>query len=276
MKRKILFIFLLTAFMLLSFVSAVETEITVETLPEHNVEIRALQPDEVYNLIESLYTKSDTEGHASVILSTDVSQFELAVWIKQNNDLIKHERFEEEFSAGEPIKLELYPDWYLKQKEIEKEFLARSSNNSEIEEVSAEAESEEIEEAEETNVSEEKPNNFNLAGLAVFGEEGFLSKKTLYYIIGIVALLGIAFLGTSQMMKMRREGKLLFKRKNAGDDSDFNKQLEDAEKRIKEAQEEIARIKSKSSVSEKEKKIMEAKKKIIEDQKELMRLRSED
>jgi len=284
MKKGISFALLLIAFISVNIISATDTPITVQTLPDHKVEIRLLQPNEVYTLIDSFYTSSDIQGIATATLSSDVNNFDIKIWVKKGNDVIISERFNETFNAGSPISLELYPEWYIKQKEIDMEMLAKSSNNSEeLGETILDSEEEAIksDETEKEEVIAKESNNetqgFSLSGLAIFGEGGLLSGKALYYIVGGVLLLVALFFGTQGMLKVRRsrsEGGISSGKR--GDDEDFNAELKDAERRIKEAQDEIARIKSKSTVSEKEKKIMEAKKKLIEDQKELMKLREED
>lgn len=285
MKRGNILIFL-TAFVLaVNIIAAADTEIIVNTLPNHRVDISALRVSEnPYDLIESFHENSGEEGVVSVTLSSDESTFNLAVWVKQDNSIVKYEKFEDEFPAGEPVNLELYPDWYLKQKEIEKQMAERNSP-SVSSSVSAESNNTDNETTETIPLKNTSSNNavdktnsnesgnkisfFNVAGSAVFGEEGLLSKKTVYYIIGGIVLIVLVFIGLKFVKKMKGKSGSYF---NSGGKSDMDLIAAD-ERKIREAKEEIERIKSRENNSEKEKKILEAKKKLIDDEKELIRLR---
>ena len=129
MKRGVLPVFLLALFLSFGIVSAVDTEITVQTLPEHSVDIYILQPDEEYSLIKDFHVSSNKSGVASATFSSDVSEFEVKVLVRKGNTQIVNERFNDTFSAGESVSLELYPEWYITQKEIEAQRLTASSNS---------------------------------------------------------------------------------------------------------------------------------------------------
>lgn len=291
MKRGQVLTALIFLVLVINFVSAIDTEIIVKTLPDHNVMISALRVSEnPYDLIESFHLKSDEEGTTSTTLSSSEESFNLAIWIKKGNDVVKYEKFENSYPAGTPVELEMYPDWYIKQKEIEAEFAKRAAltsanlteeeSSSEVTENQTETETTSIPTTEdsetpaeeETNSSEITPgiSFFNVAGSAVFGDDGLLSKKTLYYIIGGILLLAI-FIACLKFTLRKMKGKSGTSFAGTGDEE----RIKADERKIKEAREEIERLKNKSQDSEKEKKIAEAKKKLIEDEKALMKLRND-
>ncbi len=276
MKRGVLPVFLLALFLSFGIVSAVDTEITVQTLPEHSVDIYILQPDEEYSLIKDFHVSSNKSGVASATFSSDVSEFEVKVLVRKGNTQIVNERFNDTFSAGESVSLELYPEWYITQKEIEAQRLTASSNSTNnsaeiLADTNATENNSAENETEEANISESDGKTFSFGGFAIFGEGGFLSKKVIYYSIGSIVSLVVLFLVILQVMKMIRKKKDMERYGYVREDS--NAELRDAERKIKEAQEEIAKVKGKNSLTEKEKRIMDVKKKLAEDQKELMRLK---
>ena len=259
--------------LLVQIASALDTEIKIKTLPDHKVMISALNLDGAYSLIKSFHENSGESGEVSVILSSTVDSFNIAVWVKQDNHVIVYEKFENGYPSGTPVLLELYPDWYVKPvEEIENVSLEENNTNS----------SENTTIVNETEMIEEEQENNQITGFSIFGEQGFLSDKKFYYVTGIIILLVIGFMIVKKIknkskipkeIKIRKLSEVFTKKEdnnrnnnNESNNEGNNKRIEDAERKIKEAQEEIRQIKNQG-------KIQEAKKKLIEDQKELMRLR---
>ncbi|MEK6842410.1 MAG: hypothetical protein AABX84_01225 [Nanoarchaeota archaeon] len=294
MKNKIFFVVFLTILFAFPLISAVDTEIKIKTLPEHDVDISVLKPIEGYSLIESFHKKSDSNGTVSITFSTTESEFNARVWLKKDNVIIEYKKFEEGYPAGTPLNLEVYPEWYLKQKEIEASRTTIDESSSEtdttvliedIEETEASSESENTEvETTETQGNESSLLS-KITGFTLF-KEG-TSKKIIYYIVGGFALL-IA-LGTTGFVVIKRRGfhflpkrniritklsdKINQKKQRQKKEEDDNKEIEEAEAKLKELQEHIEQLKNKPQMSDKEKKIAAAKKRLVADEKRLMKLR---
>lgn len=260
---------ILTIFILLvQLISAVDTEITVKTLPGHKIMISALNPGEGYSLINSFHKDSGPTGEVSIILSSTVNYFDVAVWVKKDNQVILYKKFENGYPSGTPIVLELYPEWYVKEEvnnlSLEENTTISSENIS----------SENITINETAVILEEKTEQQNpsLGGSVIFGE-GFFSNNKIYYGIGIIALLAIITIFAIKIKNRSKEPREIKIRKLSDIQAEkkekfqyAKKIIENAEKKINEAQEEIRSIKNKG-------KIEEVKNKILEYEQELARLR---
>lgn len=259
---------ILTIFILLvQLISAVDTEITVKTLPGHKIMISALNPGEIYSLIQSFHEDSGAIGEVSVVLSSTVNYFDVAVWVKKDNQVILYKKFENGYPSGTPIVLELYPEWYIKEEKTNnlslEENKTTSSENTTIINETADIFEEK---------TEQQQNSPNLGGSVISGQ-GFLSDKRIYYGIGIFALLLIVAIFAIKLKNRSKKPREIKIRKLSDIQAEkkekfqyAKKIIENAEKKINEAQEEIRRIKNQG-------KIEEVKKKILEDEKELARLR---
>lgn len=297
--NKIFFIFLLM--LLTPMISAADTAITIQTLPEHDVDVSVLKPVEGYSLIESFHKPSDSNGTLSITFSTTESEFNVRVWLKKDNTIIVYKKFEENYPVGEPLTLEVYPDWYLKQKEIE----ASMKKVDETQTTTGETTSQEEETTngsvteENTEEQEEKQENLTTKtegknSSALNGITGFftsiksgISKKIIYSVIAfvsVIALFSVSFLVIRRIrnskpkevkgIKVKKLSDKIKEKKQEQEKSDADL-IADYEQRIKEAEEQIEKIKNKTNDSERRKKIAEVKKKLIADEQELMKLRGE-
>ena len=276
MVKKLIFV-LVTFLFLMQIVSAVDTEIKVKTLPNHEVQLTILESSASSLALESFKNNSDEYGDVSFIYSSDKSKFGLILFIKKDGTKIISKKYLESFVVGTPVYLELAPAWF--------EFIETPTanvsefDNQTIENSTVEGnESEVLIESESQEVSEEAGSQ--ITGAPIFGDNGFLTKKTISYTVGIIALL-IGFFVIKTMrkklkvpkeVKVKKLNKAIKQKKEkpkTNEEKRFNTNEEiiiDAEEKIKEAQEDIRKIKN-------EDKIKEAKKKIIEDQERLIRLR---
>ena len=274
-KVKLLFFGLVVSFFLISLVSATDTEIKIKTLPYHEVHLTILDSSSSdFHALDRFRENADEYGDVSFIYSSDEYFFDLAVLVKNGEKRVISERFSNNYAAGEPIYLEVVPENF--------EIIETPTNETAEENLTIN-ETEEINETEDiaTNENAEKK-EFKITGFLslLFGDEGFFSKRIVYYGAGgVIVLLLIGFV--SVKIKRKRAKK---SRENRDEKSDeikekkedikgkkeriqSNKELiEDAERKIKEAQEEIRKVRN-------EDRITEAKKKIIEDERELMKLR---
>lgn len=225
MKKNIFFVLL---FLLVAspFVIAADTTITVQTLPDHDVDVSVLRPTGTYSLIESFHKKSDSNGTTSITFSTTETEYYARVWLKKDNVIIVYEKFEEGYTVGEAKTIEVYPEWYIKQKEIENSGNFDDDGSSEIAETATE-ETETVElnleeetttettEAETEEAVEEESEQVETTTETSDGNSSFLSQITgftlfkgsnssnmIYYIVGALALLGV--LGTTSFLIIRR------------------------------------------------------------------------
>src|SRR3989344_3849128 len=119
MKGRVILVLPLLMLFVIPLVFAADTKITVTTLPNHDVDISVLRHGQVYSLIESYHKNSGSGGNISVTTTTTESMVDVLVWVKKDNVIVKYEKFETGFPVGTPINLDVFPDWYIKQKEIE-------------------------------------------------------------------------------------------------------------------------------------------------------------
>ncbi len=271
-KKWLLGIFVL-AFVLSASNFSSATVLNLETYPSHNVEVRILMPDQTYSLVDSFYGNSDSEGKYTLSFESSVSDFDLGIWIKQENLFITKDRFEDLESSEDTLNVVLF-------KGVSELTKGSSEPNSTSNETQNSSETSPVNStnetvAEQNSTNETASQNPRITGLATSEDSGS-SGKTLYYILGIVALFIVLFLGVAYKSKLTNSGNKDIKVKKLSEVnkekekklSDYEKQIEEAEKKIDEAKKEIEDMK-KSRAD----KIAEAKKKLIEDEKELMRLR---
>ena len=292
MKNSIFLLFFLTALFAIPFVFAADTTLTIQTLANHDVDVSVLRPIEGYSLIERFHKASDSNGTVSVTFSTEESEYYARVWLKKDNVIITYKKFEEDYSVGEPLTLEVYPEWYLKQKEIEQSgnFADNSETNTTVlieDEEETPAEDANAEAETKTTETQNKSDLLSkITGFTLF-KEG-TSRKLIYYIVGGFALL-IA-LGTTGFVIMKRRGihfhfpkkqiritklsdKLKEKKQKKEQKDKDDDELAQAEAKLKELQSRIEELKSKPQMSDREKKIAAAKKRLMRDEKRLMKLR---
>ncbi len=258
MKKLEFFAFLLL--LLIPLISSADTQVTIKTVPNHNVDISFLRHNQGYSLIESFHKNSGTGGNVSVTFSTTESKFDARVWIKKDNVVVVYEKFEEGYIPGSPLEFEVYPDWYLEQLEIENEMRAKNgevpSANLSLNEASENEKNSTLNETKES-AGKNSSSSEGITGFFVSVKEG-INKKIIYYaavFVLLVAILSAGFFAIRKIKNIRTN----FLRSNSPKEikmrrlSDVIKEeqksnleiVEAAEKRIKEAQEEIERIKNK-------------------------------
>ncbi|MEK6945873.1 MAG: hypothetical protein AABW63_03705 [Nanoarchaeota archaeon] len=270
MKKSIIFLFLVLTSVY--FVSADSTTVNIQTFSNHDVMVSAIQPGSLYDLIESIHGTSDAEGKFSGTLEiNNTDSIDLKVWIKKDNEVIVLKRFDD-YAVGTIINLEAYPDSYVKPVTVD----TSTTNVTNV--------------TPEVNISNQITTSNNSSaspqpGLTGFStsentNKGFFSSQSLYFFIGLIAIVGIFFLGVLFLKKrgsryepreethgpnVRKLSDFLEERKHRMNEN-YGASLQDAEKKLKEAQAEINRLKNSG-------KIEEAKRKLVADEKELMRLR---
>ena len=214
MRKNIFFIFLFALFAI-PMVFAADTTLTIQTLPDHDVDVSILKPIEIYSLIESFHKKSDSNGTLSITFTTTETEYYARIWLKKDNVIITYEKFEEGYAVGESKTFDVYPEWYIKQKEIENSgnFADDSETTTETTETSTETEvvteenstttetpEVETKKIEETNSDNNSSFLSQITGFTSF--KGGNSTNIIYYIVGGLALLGV--LGTTGFLIIRR------------------------------------------------------------------------
>ncbi|MEK6897837.1 MAG: hypothetical protein AABX28_00600 [Nanoarchaeota archaeon] len=246
MKRASLCLIFLALIFSSVVVSAVNTPITVKTLPNHDILIRALKiTDTANNLIESFYGDSDSFGNISVTLSSDEPNFNIRVWVKKDNVVVVYDIFENEYPAGELVSLEVYPEWYLKQKEIEKTMNKNSSSEENAADESAQVVNVSDENSTENEILNQSDKDSKIIGGVVSQDKGFFSNKMLNYILVAVFILIILFTAGFVITKKQKRSfsnPVLYK-VNPNNKTDAERIME-AEKRIRDSREEIERIRN--------------------------------
>jgi hypothetical protein len=283
MAKKLVLIFVI-GLLLFQLVSAIDTPITIKTVPNYRVDIRVTNPEGVY--INSFYKTSDSSGKVSVTLSSSEDSLKIWVWVKKDGNLIASQKSDDLYTAGMPVSLEVYPTWYTPPESEEEANVSSENENATITENTTGETSPQI-----NNTQQGK----GLLSSFIFSEEGSVSKNVIYLAIG--AFLSLLFILIFLVMKksilkifskklQKKEGESQSPPRNfpkdipkeppkTGSNDDYARHIAEAERKIKEAQEEIRRIKDSEKIEQVKKKLIEDKKRIIEDERELIRLRQE-
>ncbi len=255
----------------LQFVIAVDTGLTIKTVPNQRVDISVVRPNQVYSLIKSFHVNSDSNGEAKVTFSHDENTFNVRVWVKGDGVEIASKKFEEEYPTGEPLTLELYPKWY--SPPVDETIMNETNSSSEINLIINNENTSEITVQEVLNIENNSVNSSGTGLVISKGTLGF-SKKTIYYFIGIVVLLSMVFFvllkikhsqSVPKEIKVKKLSEFNAERKEQLESPDHKEAIEIAEKKIEEAQKEINKLKN-------EDKIKEIRDRMNQEQKELDRL----
>lgn len=220
--------------------SAATSQITIHTLPLHEVSVFILDPGEKYESLQSFpLRRTGFDGTVSFNATVEKSSFGLFVIIKKDGENIFSDRLDNQNLAA-------FIDIYLLVNESD-DFLSSSTQVEETSGTSTETEELDVNTAE------------GLTG-SVVAEEGSNFSRIIYIIVGVLLLVGIA---TFVIIKKNYLNHPLFKTDNKPPTVLVDSELEDAEKRIQEAEKEIKDIRSKSS------KRMVAQQKFLEAKKDL-------
>jgi len=255
---------------LISLVSAVDTEIKVKTLADHKVSIYVLKPGETYALLESYHKTSDSVGAASVVFSggSSGSKIDVKVDVKKNNVMVFSQRFED-YEIGKPIWIRM---------DYEEITGTYNPNLGKVNET-VENENKTVEEPVAEDNSEEKigeeDSNQEVTGLAVSNDMGENSSSALIYIIVVVGVLGflIVIFFVARHFMINEQGvvsginvKTAVSNNRVVND---NREIHRLQRELESAKREISKLK-------KEDKIKEIERKIDEEKKELSKLRREN
>lgn len=241
MTKKFIFCLIVLVFSI-SFVIAASTPLIVKTVPNHKVHISVLKTGEAYSLIESFHKDSGSSGEVKVTLSTE-DKFNIRIWVKQNNIDVVSDSYYNEFKAGEPITLELYPDWYTPPKN-ETEEQNTTSNETEEQNATINVTISGSETNNETNKSSW------ITGNVTAKVKDFFLNKTFYYILGAIIILVAGFYGfmfVKRNLKNKRESKSSKTTDYLGGEKDITNAkkriIQDAERKLFDVKKDLERLK---------------------------------
>lgn len=136
--------------LLVQFGSAIETNVDIKTMPEHEVQVSA--SDLGGNVLERFSTESDEYGDANFVFDFSNTKYNLFVYIKKDAKKIKSEK-QYNLETGEDVYLEIAPSSF---EFIETpETTETDTNSSSNETISSEDEETDSEEDEETEEGED-------------------------------------------------------------------------------------------------------------------------
>ncbi len=292
MVKRIIFS-LIVCILLVQAISAIDTEIKINTLSNHTLNLQFLNQNPPPISFESITNNSGESGEFSYVFSNSATSFDLSVFLIKENKKILYERFEDIIS-GKIVVITFIPGVVEIDKDYQEVQISETQNQTEENEIIESNVTNETSELE--NMSNESSSKitgevsseteswffkfFKLIGLATSEESDSSSINGVYYAVGIIVLLFLAYFiikktrnKTPKKIKIRKLSEMQEEKKKTVLDSSttsgYKKIIEEDEKKIREAQEEIAKLK-------KEDRIKAAKQKLIEDEKELMRLREEE
>jgi len=257
-------IILIVALMLvLPMVLAVDLQINIKTLPNHNVFLNFAEPKDDYQLIESVKIVADGDGIGSGMFSSDrFNEVKLTVTVNNDDGKVLFENFEEK-SMFEPLYLQLIPGAVLEDyrgAEPEEEEIVEEENVTEGV-VPVEEEVEEI--------TEEEP---GITGSAISADGGWLFSRTTMWIVGIAIVVAIVVVfvvrrslsGPKIDLPKIQNVKILPEMPKPRFSTPVDEEISKTEQEIENVRSRIARIK----------KVKEAEKKLLAEQEELRKLES--
>ncbi len=296
MKKRLVLFSLLFGIVLINFLSAISTNIVVNTAPNYSIMARVYEVGGTQPVTDSVYVTSNEKGVSIINFELSIDDYDLEMWLRDpttGSYNLRHERFEESYPAGVDFEMNFYPDWYPIE-DIEKINSGESLSNetTAVNEtvvqspvILADAENETVDVPEDTTlINETSSKKGILTALSISDGTLFKNKNFFYYVAGIIVLAAL-FIFFFKYRKYRKENPREYKsvkvvklselknppqQYNAGDIKNQEDKIEQAKKMIQEAEGELKRLKS-PNVD----KIEQAKRKLIEDEKELMRLRRE-
>ena len=179
--------------LLMQIVSAVDTEIKIKTLPDHEVQLTTFKSNTAdFIIIESFKEDSDEYGDITFATSTNDPQFNIVVYIKKDNvKIMGPEKFLDN-PSGEPIYLEIAPNWFtfIDTPTNETNTTEETIENLTLTDIESDKPQETISDETEQDAQDQ---GLGLTGSAI-SEDGFASKKSIYYAAGIIGLLIISFI----------------------------------------------------------------------------------
>jgi hypothetical protein len=259
MVKKIL-CFALLFFLVFPLVSALVSEVTVHTEPEHNLSVYVKNPIEENKEITFLSVNSDTDGYATFSVSSDAPRLSFSITARKNGKIADSGDYEDRIAGGTII-IDMIEAPVV---EPEETIIQNSSvNESENDLLSDES----AEEPEETAETENSSKSFLPTGkvISVLKE----NKRILFYLFGAVVLFGAIIFFSINMKKNHSNEDIKVKKlsdvqKEKVNSEEDSQRITELQAQIAHAQQEINKIKNKDKIEEVRKKLEEDKKELEE------------
>ena len=183
--------------LLVPVVVATDLEIKIKTMPDHEVQAVLLKTESITSEVLARFKNtSDKYGDVSFTYTGNSNFGAIKIFIKKDNQKVIDKKFTGEEVEANPVSLELAPSWFVFLETPVNETLNETlDDNSTI--IDNETNDEVLPALIENQGTE---TGSSLTGSTFFGEGGFLSKKTLYFTLGVVVLL-IGFLSVGLIRK---------------------------------------------------------------------------
>jgi hypothetical protein len=255
----------------MSLLSAAASNITLNTLPFHDVSISILRIGGDYDLVKNFQGVSDINGKFSAVFSSDeLSSIDLKAYVKKNGNLVLSKKFGP-FNLGSSITLDVYPDEYVKPEPVVP-IADTTTNATNITNTTVVNTTKTIDEGVEIKATQDETKP-SLTGLAT-SDDSTSSGKTLYYIIGGVVLLVLVLIirflisnkSSPKEIKVRKLSEIQRELKQARSATDFKKVAVKEEKEIVKLEKEVSKMKNQDRMKEIENRMRR-------DQEEMRRLR---
>ncbi len=298
MKKKV-FVLFICLFLVMQFASAINTDIKINTLPNHTLNINFLNPESegIGDLMfNTTNIKSDENGEAEVAFAHDAEVFDLSVFVMEENTKVIYKTFEG-LKAGEDFTLILFPGASMIEFASEQDNVVNISGEPELNDtsnvsddtvnVSSDLISGEVVEAvneSEIVVEEIKDSGVKgffkrlvgFAGFAVSDEQGGSPySKFIFYFLGVF-LVGCAVLFVFN--KIRHSGSSEKKEENPKPENDGEGKDEEGDEDNEEgyaidAQRKMAEAEKEMKIANDEKRLREAKSRLQQDKDDLRRMK---
>lgn len=259
MVKKIL-CFALLFLLVFPLVSALVSEVTVHTEPEHNLSIYVKNPIEENKEVNFFSINSDADGYATFSVSSDAPKLSFSITVRKNGKIADSGDYED-YSAGGSISIDMIEAPIVEPEEtIVQNSSANESKNDLLSDESAE-------EPEETAETENSSKSFLPTGkvISVLKE----NKRILLYFLGGIALFGGVIFFSVKMKKNHSNDNIKVKKlsdvqKEKVNSEEDSQRITELQAQIAHAQQEINKIKNKDKIEEVRKKLEEDKKELEE------------
>ena len=242
------------------FISAIDTNIQIKTVPRMNVNVMVLSPSfEVYDRFNA---NADEYGDVSFVFSSDKLRFGLTVFVKDlsDNSRVASKELRNQI-PGEDIYIEVVPTGFKIIETPEEENLS-AVNLTNLTEIPEENELNDTESLITIEEKEEQKNKFSLSGLVIFGENSVL-KRVLFYVFIGMALALFVFLGVKKFgkregnkkgIRIKKLSELRAEQKEETPERYYGI-LDETQRKLEETQRELNRIKNREKIKELEEKM---------------------
>ena len=252
------FISLLLLALLISFVSAVDTEIKIKTLADHKVSI-FVYPDDSATSINSFHITADSVGSVSVTHSSGHAKIDLLVKVTKDGNKVFLERFED-YIAGNPISIRVDYEEVSGTYDPQAAAKAAAAQNTTVEE--------------NVTVAQEKEPSSQITGEVVAASPE--SSSTAFYFVVVIGILAAIVIVLFVIKRFMPFSQFKFGHSSPSvrpSSSPYTANLAAEERRIKEVERKIVDAQKELNVLKGQERIKAAEKRLEMDRRELEKLK---